>query len=559
MMDPNLLAFIKSDTPPLNPDTANGLAVVHMREAEHYIDSVLRAVLKDVPGFKYVGCERVSPLEEFAELTRPRARGTGKQQRRQYNMARSDTYMLRYHFEFEGKPFSKLLSLPFISEAGTMFIRGTKYAISPAIVDQVISITPPNVFVRLLRDKLNFTRGPYWYVANSGPHRLEMRETVSVVRSIIYKHKASQKPKMRAKMFNVDTCLVFYLLCKYGAAGMFRTFTNTEVIFVRAEDYETLQQYENDDWVICRSMAAKPKTLGKADYLPTNVRLIIAKSNYNETTKALIAGFYYVLDHFSEEVTIDQVNDTAKWRVCMGMTLWGHEVNAGKLHDDLTDHIDSLDNYIDEIMKLKFKQIGLEINNVYELFFIIIDRFNTWQLAYVNNESNLYGKELSVLYYVLEEMVKHIVLFYFKLVKDSKTGLTESDVANNLMRNLHTQEILNLYKGNGCVSVVNSSGDNKIFRITQVLVPQSKTKITRSSGNVNLNDPSMRLDVSLAEVCSYLGMTKASADGWTRLNLHMAVGPTGGLIRSADLQPMLDEVQRTLIEGRLLASQNSND
>lgn len=565
-MDPRLVNFIKGDTPPLNPDTANGLAIKHLAKAEEFMDNVMRAVLKGIPDFRYLGGERVTPYEEFSVLTQPRENS------RTFDMARSDTYMMRYRFEFKGKEYQKYILLPFVGEAGTIFLRGTKYVISPALIDRVISITPPDVFVRLLRDRLNFKRQPHFFQANVG-RRTEHPEfgvnyercweSASVVRSIVYKQ--TQKLKARKKVYDADTVLVFYLLCKYGLTDMFKRFMNLDIRYYDTSPDSTkpLEDLNPDEWVICSTVAtptSKPKSLAKKVYTPTNIVIAVPRKRYNETVKSMIAGVYYVLDHFSEEITVDDLDTDVRWRVCMGMALWGHEVNAGKLYEDLTDHIESLDNYIDEIMRTKFYEIGYPIDNIYQLFYLIIEKFNTWQKEYINNESNLYGKELSILYYVLLDVIKQVVLFYFGLTKDSKKGLTETDIVSNLTRKLKTQEILNMYKRHGEISTVNSASDNKIFRITQLLVPQDKTSVTNSNSNIDLNDPSMRLDVSIAEVCTYNGMSKASPDGLTRLNLHLKINEAdNSIVRSEDLQEMLDEVQAILINGRLATGNLINE
>lgn len=556
LVEVGLLDFIESKTAKLNPMLANGLAYSCGKLIEPFIDDTFKAVIKGFENngsfiFRYIGCERATPLEEYNELTRQR------DSKRTFDLSRSDTYMMRYNFEFNGNIYSKLISLPFISEGGTMFLKGTQHHISPVLADVAIEVTPPDIFVRILRDRLTFSRAPYNYISNCGAkislgnnkyHYADQRETIPVVRSSIYNQ--TEEMRKRRKIYNLDTNLVFYLLCKYGATEMFHRFTQTDVRFLNFDD-PLLRNYNEDDWVICRTIGKQPQTLNKGYYKPTPIVIILPRDSYTQINKALIAGMFYVLDHFNEEISIDDLDTTIRWRVCMGMKLWGHEPNAGKLLSDLSAHIDSLDNYIEVITHKKFLSIGLNIENVYELFFVIIEKFDEWQAAHINNESNLYGKELTVLYYLCSDITAQIVKFYFKMMKDSKKGLTTNDVLNNMNRLLKTGSILGVYKGHGEISVVNSSGDNMIYRLTQVLVPQSKTGKTKKTSRINLNAASMRLHVSVAEICTYSGMPKSSPDGHTRLNLHVNVDPeTGKVLRSEELRPLLDRVQEELMEGR---------
>jgi len=557
IIDSGFLDFIKNNTHELNPSLANGLAYTHGKYIEEYIESVFMAVIKGIPDFKYLRSEKVSPVEEYQEITKE------KESKRIYDLSRSDTYMRRYIFEFKGDEYSRLISLPFISEGGTIFIKGTQYTISPVLADVVIEVTPPNLFVRLLRDRLTFTRSPYNFTVNNGVRFINndkvlyniVRETIPVVKSNIYNQ--TSEMRNRKKVYNLDTNLVFYLLCKYGATEMFRRFTNTNVMFVNDDD-PILRTINEDEWVICKTIGKQPATLNKAYYKQTPIVILMPREKYTNVNKSLIAGMFYVLDHFSEEIALDELDTVVKWRVCMGMKLWGHEPNAGKLLADLTAHIDSLDNYIEIITHKKFLNIGLDIKDIYQLFFIIIEKYDQWQTEHINNESNLYGKELSVLYYFLSDLTIQIVKFYFKMMKDSKKGLTSNDVISNMNRDLKTNIILGVYKGHGEMSVVNSSCDNMIYKLTQLLVPQDKTARKRNNANtrVNLNSYSMRLNASLAEVCNYSGMTKASPDSRTRINLHIKIDEdTGKIIRSEELKSIIDEVQEKLSAGRVATGQ----
>jgi hypothetical protein len=551
LIDVGFQEFIKNQTPKLNPDLAQGLAYVHGSGIEAFIDNTFRAVIKGIDNFEYVGCKRVSPIEEFTELTKPR------ESKRVYDLARSDTYMMKYIFRFNGVEYYRLILLPFISPGGLMHIKGAQYAISPVLADTVIEVTPPNLFVRLLRDRLTFTRAPHIYISNNGLRKVvngkarynDKRETIPVVRSAIYNQ--TDEMKSRKKKYNLDTNLVFYLLCKYGATEMFKRFTDSDVLLFNYDD-PLLAELDEDEWIICRSTGTQPQTLAKGYYKPTPIVLAIKRKQYTKTNKALIAGMFYVLDHFNEEISLEDLDTTVRWSVCMGMRLWGHEPNAGKLLTDFKAHLNSLDNYIETITYKKFLSIGLDIKDIYHLFFVIIDKYDEWQASFVNNESNLYGKELSILYYLLSDLTTQIVKFYFKMMKDSKKGLTTNDVINNMNRLLKTGTILGIYKGHGEISVVNNSCDNMVPRVTQILVPQDKTGKNKKVSRTNINATSLRLHVSVAEICTYCGMTKASPDGRTRLNLYVDVDPvTGKILRSEDLRDMLDKVQAEINIGRL--------
>ena len=536
-MNKHLIEFIKKDTPPLNPILAEGLAVEHMRHSEEYLDSICRVVLKDLEktaDIHYLGFERVPPTEEFIELTKGKNNGP-----RQFNMARTDTYMIKMKFRHRDTLYEKYISMPFVSQAGMMHIYGTNYAVTPVLADKIISVTPPKIFVRLMSVRLNFEKENYHYIANG------IRQTYPVVISEVYKNRDK---KNKNKKFVPETPMVFYLLCRYGMTGMFKHYLDTDVVYGTYGEDITEDKYPEDRYVICRSLGQKHRKLLVRDYAPCDVAIVIPEEKFTPTMKNIISGCFYILDQFVGEISVDSFDDTDMWIVCLGKVLFNPSVNPGKLLMDINDHLSSVDQYINEIMKVKFKRIHLNIEDMYQLFFVIIDKFEEWHHAYMNKESDLYNKELSVLYYILSDLTKQIVNFCYQIKKKNKNGdIKDNDVKDAFRSKLKTDAYSNITVEHGEVNVVNYSGDNMIFGVTQQLVAQDRTSKKRSrKESVDLGDPTKRLNVSMAEVRTYSGMAKAAPDGSTRLNLHLNVDEEGAVIRNKDLQPMLDDIQKTI-------------
>lgn len=543
-MNPKLIEYIKSQTPQLNPVTANGIVVEHMKEALNYVNSVIEAIAVAFPeGFTYDGCSYATPMEEYGEITRPR------DSKRTYDLARNDRYMVRFNFSYAGKTYSKLISLPFVGEAGIITVRGTRYVVSPVLSDKIISVDQNGkIFLRLLRSKLNFDRMPRYYFANG------IRETIQVVKSSIYNH--SIKGKTSKPVIKAETILVFYLLCKFGLADMFKTYTGVESIVIDENQYESpddiYKDYPKNKWVVCRSMGVKPDTFkARMDYFPTNVALAIPINQYkSNAVKSLIAGFFYVADHFPHYINTTNVDDVNVWRVALGQVLWSSDISHGRLLHDINEHINGLDQYIDNVMVRKFASIGMPVKDIWELFYIIIERYNDWLFNSINNVSSLYDKEITILNFFFFDITTMFVKFFFKIIKASAStdGLTDSKIRNAINSTLFTDDIITkLVSKHGELSVVDSASDNRIFKVTQVIVPQDKTnKGMKTNDKPSLDDRRRFVDVSTAEVCTYTSMTKAEPTGWTRLNMHLEIAPNGSIIRHEDLRPMLDAIQAEL-------------
>lgn len=533
-MNKSLVKFINDNTPKLNEKLARGLVVDHMRQSEAYVDELIRTIIGELAttaNLHYIGMTRLTPIEEFIELSKGR-NNSG----RQFNMARTDTYMVKLKFMWNNIEFEKPIRLPFVSPGGMIHIFGTNYSISPVLADRIISISPPKIFVRLLSVKFNFDKFDYAFYANG------LKQTYPVAKGVIWRTKTQ-----RGKRFAKETPLVYYLLCNHGMSEMFSTYLGVNVAYgIYGEDI-TEQRYPESDWVICQSLGIKPKKLNIPNYQPTPIAFAIPKNKCTNTMKSVIAGIYFILDQFSDMISHHEFDDPVLWRVCLGMVFFGPSSNRAKLNLDVEDHLSSVDHYLDNIMRIKFRKIGMKIDNMYQLFFEVIDKFDTWLNEYANQENNLYGKEFSVLYFVYIELIKQFVLFYYLIKKKNKNGsITENEVKDAIQKNLRTDQITSINRKHGEVNVVNYCGDNMCFGVTHTLVPQDKTTKERRGDNINLDNPEYRVHISDAEIRTAKAPAKSAPDGSTRVNLCVQIDESGGIVRNESFKDELDRTQEMI-------------
>lgn len=536
-MDKKLRALIEADTPKVNPNVVNGLATKAIPYAEEYIDTVFRSTTKaSVYGLEYIGCKRCTPQEEYNEVTRKK--GT----KRSFDIARSDIYLMRYNFRYKGKDLPpRYLYLPFVSQAGTIIMSGSRYLISPVLADKVFSIGHSNIFVRLLRDKLNIEREPHSVYING------IRETVQIVWSLIH-HRTNSPRKIRATT-KAKCSLVHYLLCKYGFHETMKRFGKCDAIIGTSEI--NTNTYPEEEFVIFESAFnnhhhLKPKGYGKGLYQPSTLKVVIPRHQYNDHVKSLIAGFFYVVDHFPDRVKSTWVDNTRLWIVLLGNIIFSGTISEQKLYEDVSDHFESLDEYIDIVVQAKLREIGYDVEDIYQLFDLIIANFNTWILAAADSINSMYDKELSVLYYVLYKTTSDIVKLHFKLKAASKKKeLSEKEVVSIMNMFLKQRAIFNITKSHVGVSTESYSGDNKFFKITSILVPQSTSnRMNGKKERAALISPSNRLSASIAEVGGYANLPKAEPTGRTRINPHVHLDDKDGILRNEEYRALLDEVER---------------
>lgn len=534
-MDRELARLIDADTPPLNPLIANGLAVEYMKPNEliRYVDQIMRSAARGFPaGLIYDGCERATPHEEFHEATRK------KGPKRTFDTARSNIYMMRYNFSWQGvKMEPRYMYLPYVEDAGSIIISGSRFNISPILSDRVVSVGTSNIFVRLLRDRLTFERMSWHFMIDG------RRETVQVAWAEIY-HKNGKMRKLKPTV-KANCALVHYLFCKYGFVDTFLKFGNCKPVIGGLEiNHHT---YPPEEWCICSSTQVKPRGVGRVYYEPTNVRIAVRHEEMTPMVRNMIGGFFYVADHFPTRVLPEWTDSKRIWMILLGHIIFSGTILEGKLYSDIEDHISSLDEYLDGLVIQKLKEIGQPVNDIYELFAVVIEHFNSWLLEAADKVASMYEKELQISYYVLYEISSAIFKLYFKLKAASKKQLTEKDIKNTMNLTLKTGLIFSINKNHGEVSSLSSPGDNKAFKITSVLVPQSgSNRLSSRKDRAVLSDPSKRLHVSVAEVGGYANLPKSEPSGRSRLNPHLRIDPRGVVMRNPERTPLLDAIQEDI-------------
>lgn len=545
-LHPELVKFIKDTTPPLNRILAEGLATHQMTFAERYIDEVFKSAAKDFPaGLTYAGCQRCTPEEEYTEAIKHNTkRGGGvKRSKKTYETARSDIYLMKYFFKFNGELLDpRYIYLPFVSQAGSIYISGSRFTISPVIQDRVFSIGANHIFVRFVRDKITFERTLCAYMADG------IRETEQMVHSRIHKEKSVQ-PTVRA-----HSSMVHYLFCKYGFTEAFKRFTGAEPIV--AESFDEAM-YPRNMWIICSTIynvpGMKPRGYGRSSskeyYESTPLKIAVRRDQYTPMVKAMIAAFFYVVDHFPQQMKPEYVDSTLQWQVLMGHILFSGGIGAGKLLEKMQSHIHSLDEYVDTIVRANMAESGVHVGNLYEFFAIIIEKYNDWLLEGSNKINSMYDKELVTVYYALMDITKAIFTFYYKINATAarpNKELTKKDIVNTMNTMMTARRIFDLRKDHGEVSSNSYSGDNMAFKITSILVPQSSATrrgMGKSSDRGSIGDPSKKFHVSVAEIGSYSGMAKSDPSGHSKLNHHTQIDHKGRIVRNPSLIQLLDETQ----------------
>lgn len=574
-MDPSLRALILEDMPPLNEKVAEGFAVSEIPKSEHYVRMLFESIQETFPpGLRFHGGKRCTPREQYMEMTRKQSQKSAKSaQRSTFDIAKSNVYMMKYEFSYNGKPLKpRYLYLPYVDDGGFITISDSRYTISPVLADRVISVMRKTIFVRLIKTRFNINRVSQHFIMDN------VETFAHVVWSKIHQKKVI-KDKNDPENVAAESTLAHYLFCKYGVVETFRIFGGAEVV-VGDEDSITPEKYPPGEWSIGRT--SRNENMGapgggnrrNENYRVTKLRLAVRCSQVNPMVHNLIGAFYYAadrfpqrLEHLTRYISPENATNPATARDNLGhekrtwILLLGHLVAPstvpGKVMKEMESHMRSLDEYIDPIVREQLKNIGYNVENVYQLFARMIEDFDPLLLANRKNLSSMYEKELNVLYFVLFDISKQIMELGFQMLKiceevgtnpEKAAGLNVDKLNHVLGNKIRTGAIFHIYKSSGAVSANSYPGDNKLMKITLLLVPQQHTnKMNRKKGGLQLSDPINQMHISVVEFGGYQNLPKSQPSGHFRINPFAAITLDNVLLRNPAFIPMLDHAQ-SLIE-----------
>ena len=527
-MDPILSALMAEDAPKLNPLLADGLAVSESKRVMEYIRQRWKAVAADFPpGLRFIDVARCTPEDEFRELSKFNSKYV-------YETAPSNMFMVRFKFELNGEPFDWPCILPYVNADCTMYISGSRYVVSPVLSDRVISTGNNFVFIKLERTRLKIFRKSHFFDRDG-----EVEEA-QIAHSFIYNPQKKERPSVTG-----NTTLPHYLFCKYGFSEAFQRVCGF-IPVIGDSDMLNLSTMPAEDWILCSPRQQKIHGI-KNTYTDKPIVIAVPRNRYNQLVRAMIGGFYYVVDRFPGRVKYDWVDDKDLWLRLMGHLLLSSENGEGAMLNKMQKHLVSLDEYVDEIMRRKFKDIGHPVENIYELFAILLRDINNMLSLESDDALSMYGKELQVLYYLLGPIREGINTFYFKLNNASPDQLNIRTITSLLKAHLSRRCIFNITNSNNQISTVNYPGDCKAFRMTTLLVPQANsTKGKNNSGSI-ASDPSKRFHVSVLECGSHLNVPKSDPSGRARLALFAKVDADNVLLPSPEFEEVRQQVQ-TLIK-----------
>ena len=531
-MDTEVFNLVQEQLPKFNRKLAEGYALSQCESNEIFIDKVWRQVeLSFPPNLKYLGFRRPTPAEEFRVVS-----NFGKQNKRIYDVARSDVYLVQFLFSLNGEEVKDVLYiyLPYVTQGGIMSIKNSKYVISPVIADVALSVSSDSIFIMMNRAKLTF-RQTVGFMTVDG-----MRRTAYMVYSQIYNTDSRKSKK------NNITSLAHYIFCKYGLTeGFARLGVHVKVI---NRKYYNAEEFPETEWVMCTT--AEQHIYGRNQRYKevTDLALMIPRDKYDQRIEAMAASFFYVVDRFPSRVTVTDYDSPALWRVLLGKFILTGSESEGKIITQINTHMSSVDGYVDNMVRELLIADGYTgINDIYDLLYLLMQIFSPEIAKSGEKIASLYGKRLVIHRYLNEDITQGISRILFAIQKEfnAKKDITQTDLKRIFRYNLPYAAILGLNSGKAFVKSVSSASDCLIHKVTSVTTMQTECGKKTSKKGPTFGE-AQYADVSIAELGGITNLPDRDPTGRSSLNMCALTDADGTLLHNPEFSGILHAAQEDI-------------
>lgn len=546
--DTALFSLFKKDLPPINHEVINGLATSHLKFAKEKLDQIIRCAEEQFPeDLVFVGSQRCDPIEQYNVMTK--VKGTNELV---YDLALSRISMIKYSFTFKGEPMGPYyMGLVYCRNAGLTELNGKTFAIYPVLADHGFSIGQRDIFIPMPRGRATFYQTTHLVRENGVSTEIKFPWSILHNKAARPNRLTDEMTSNTIRLGHVYPTLIHYLLARYGFYETFKRFVNVD-IRVFDEDNFVESDWSSKEYVVIRSTKGKPPSskIPRELYRNAASRLImvVRREEYTPLVSSFLAQTFYIIDHFPEEMNLEMIDDKWQWQVLMGYILWGDGQSQGKLVEQVVNHLNSLDGYIDPIARNDLLSEGVDVRTIYELFVYIMENMRRLLNERSGSVSSMYNKELMVLRYVLRDLNDRMFKMLFKLNVNNRKEHTKDSVDKILRDTFKPKEILKIAggKNHSEVSSVSSPSDNKFFKITSVILRQADTASKGRGKESRPLDATMLLDASFAEVGGYNVLSKAVPVGNNRIAPYVQLDENGRVVRKEKYRAMIDDAQEKI-------------
>ena len=445
-MNSTFKRMLDNETNKFNRDIMDGLARPFVDRIPEYLDSVIKSAMstlsEDIP-LVYKGYRKITPKEDFLNNI------NSSMSKNIVDISRNYLYKIEFGFIYDGKDFNRLIALPYVDRGGHLILSDAHYAIVPVLSEYPISPAPGEIFIRLLRDKLNVKRMDRNILVNG------VKESKQIIFAKSY--------KLLDKV-NDKVPIALYGLIKYGFYGFFKKYFNTKPIVVTDPMLKT--DHLQDEYIEYTTMGVKPRNLQILNYIPHSIRIYIKKEDVNNFLEIVVSSLIYSFDMspvFAMNITkvlgikkepntyisFNNIDDESLyWLTLLGKIVFKNKFSTDRVQADMLEHIDILNGYLDIIIKEKLKEIHINVEDFFDLLMFSIENFNKLTMNQEVYSSQLKNRYIEVRYYILFDLIVGINKAFLEFKRTaSKKKLNLREIDRLFSKLISTKKIFNMIKG----------------------------------------------------------------------------------------------------------------
>lgn len=527
-----LTELVRATTPDLNPETCGGYVRHRSRNFENYVNSIFRVMAARLPpSIVYHPIVPVSPADEFNAIAH---RYT---ERKSYDFARTDTYLVKATFTYDGAELHPVyIRIPYFNQGDILHLYGAAYSACPVLADKSITIKSDTIFVPLTCDRFIFTRERFGYTRN------DTRGGGYIYHSPIH-HMAKARQKLKTAE---KTTTLHYLLSKFGL-----TKTLERLNLVGAQfgiDDAGYNRWRKAGYMVYgydpRAMVRRQRSVYQPEppiwfAFPPETPRVVADT--------FAASFYYMYHYNPHRFALSDMDDTTLWKIILGRAIFDSTQSDAVVLTQVNDHLSSVDRFVDDVSRLRFAEDGIIVEDFYDVLAHISCNIVEYIANVSKTSTSMYNKTLMVEFYYFEDVIKNVFKTLYDIQKLFTHKKPSFDEVRNRFRKLFTMDgVLNLNRSEHPeVESASSPTPCMAYKLTSRLAQRAGQ--TKGSKRGTHFDPfTSALDASIAEVGNYLCITKSEPTGRGHLNPFVKISPEGYIVRNEKYRELIDRTQKRL-------------
>jgi len=432
-----------------NKDIVDGLARKYIDKLPQVLDTIFISAMQTLPEenqLEYLGYRKLTPQEDFDNnITSSTTKGI-------VDISRNYLFKMEYRFRYNKTEINRVIALPYTDRGGFLKLSDANYAMGMVLSEYPVSPAPGELFIRVLRDKLNIKK-MYKNILVNG-------EIVSV--QIIF----AKTYKLVEKVNDVIP-LALYSFIKYGFYTTFNNMFNTKPIILVGDNLNTKNM--EAEYNVYTTTAKAPTRLHKLNYTPHSVKIMVKKSDVTPLLETYVASLLYSFDMSpllamglkdvvkeTKPITTnfdfsDIDEESLFWITLLGKIIFRNKYTLDRIQVDVLEHINILNGYLDSIVKQRLSNIDVNVDDFYELLTYCIHSFNELVIQHETYSSKLENRYLDLPYYVLYDMIVSINKAFLDIKRaGQRNRINEREITRIMNKYLFTKKVFKLIKNIYC-------------------------------------------------------------------------------------------------------------